>query len=168
MNAPFPLPALRTIAAISPGEADSLLALAERTYRLHSGQGARQGLRRVAAYRRFLKLSPMRNEPEEGAAESNTMVEHRRAPRQDLFRLGELRPSGWSYPLDCLVREASVLDCLTSLGKAGEQATNRHCKALFGEDYFGRRTFATGPAGLPRVPSNHSRLRELGRGHRGN
>ena len=116
MNAPFPLPALRTIAAFSPGEADILLALAEHTYRLHSGQSARQGLRRVAAYRRFLKLSPARNVPENGAAESNIMVEHRRAPRQDLFRLGELRPTGWSYPLDCLVREASAHGALIEVG----------------------------------------------------
>lgn len=116
MNAPFPLPALRTIAAISPGEADILLALAEHTYRLHSGQSARHGLRRVAAYRRFLKLSPMRTEPAEGVAESNTVVEYRRAPRQDLFRLGELRPSDWSYPLDCLVREASAHGALIEVG----------------------------------------------------
>jgi hypothetical protein len=116
MNEPFPLPALRTIAAFSPGEADILLALAEHTYRLHSGQSARQGLRRVAAYRRFLKLSPMRNELEKETAESNTRVEYRRAPRQDLFRLGELRPTGWSYPLDCLVREASAHGALIEVG----------------------------------------------------
>lgn len=108
MNAPFPLPALRTIAAFSPGDADILLALAEHTYRLHSGQSARQGLRRAAAYRRFLKLSP--SKPQTGA-------EHRRSLRRDLFRLGELQPAGWSYPFECLVRETSEHGALIEVGQ---------------------------------------------------
>lgn len=110
MSAPFPFPALRTLAALSPREADSLLALAEHSYRLHSGQSALRGLRRMAAYRRFLKLLPARDEAENGA------VELRKAPRQDLFRLGELRPVDWSYPLDCLVREASAHGTLIEVG----------------------------------------------------
>ena len=112
MSAPFPFPALRTLAALTPREAESLLALAEHSYRLQSGQSARHGLRRVAAYRRFLKLPPIRNEPE------NRTAEHRKAPRQDLFRLGELRPTDWSYPLDCLVRETSAHGALIEVGWA--------------------------------------------------
>jgi hypothetical protein len=116
MSAPFPLPALRTFATLPPREADILLALAAHSYRLHSGQSARQGLRRVAAYRCFLKLSPSHDEAESGAADANSMAEHRKTPRKDLFRLGELHPTGWSYPLDCLVREASAHGALIEVG----------------------------------------------------
>lgn len=110
MSTPFPFPALRTLSALPPREADSLLTLAEHSYRLVPGQNGRQGLRRVAAYRRFLKLLPALDQAENGAAE------HRKAPRQDLFRLGEMRPTGWSYPLDCLVREASAHGALIEVG----------------------------------------------------
>ena len=109
MNTPFPLPSLRTFAALPLRDADALLSLAKQSYRLHSGLSARHGLRRVAAYRRFLKLSPSGNE---------TRSEHRRSARRDLFRLGELQPAGWSYALDCLVREASAEGALIEVGPA--------------------------------------------------
>ncbi|WP_162560591.1 PilZ domain-containing protein [Methylobacterium durans] len=51
------------------------------------------------------------------AADSNAMVEQRRAPRQDLFRLGELHPAGGSSPIDCLVREASADGALIEVGQ---------------------------------------------------
>jgi hypothetical protein len=116
MSEPVPLPPLRAIAALSPRDAKMLLVLAEHSYRLHTSQSARQCLRRIEAYRRFLKLSPARDEPESGTANSSTVAEHRRAPRQDLFRLGELHPAGWSYPIDCLVREASANGALVEVG----------------------------------------------------
>ena len=112
MSTPLSFPALRTLAALSPREADSLLTLAEHSYGLQTSQSARQGLRRMAAYRRYLKLLPTREGPGTRAAE------HRKAPRQDLFRLGELRPTGWSYPLDCLVRETSAHGALIEVGWA--------------------------------------------------
>ena len=120
MSAPVPLPPLRTIAALSPRDAGILLALAEHSYRLHRSQSARQGLRRVAAYRRFLKLPPAPDEPESGTADSSTLAEHRRALRRDLFRLGELHPVGWSYPIDCLVREASTDGALIEVGRTAD------------------------------------------------
>ena len=112
MSAPFPFPGLRMLATLSPREADRLLALAEHSYRLQTGQNARHGLRRVATYRRFLKLLPSLDQAKNGTAE------HRKAPRQDLFRLGELRPKGWSYSLDCLVRETSANGALIEVGWA--------------------------------------------------
>jgi hypothetical protein len=51
------------------------------------------------------------------AADSSTVAEQRRAPRRDLFRLGELHPVGWSYPIDCLVREASADGALIEVGQ---------------------------------------------------
>ena len=105
---------------MSPREAESLLTLAEHSYGLQTSQSAQQGLRRMAAYRRYLKLLPAREGPETRAAE------HRKAPRQDLFRLGELRPTGWSYPLDCLVREVSAHGALIEVGWAnGFRAIHR-------------------------------------------
>lgn len=110
MSARLPFPRLRTLAALPLHEAESLLTLAEHSYQLQSGQSARQGLRRMATYRRFLRLPPSFDLAEIKAAE------HRRAPRQDLFRLGEMRPQGWSYALDCLVRETSAHGALIEVG----------------------------------------------------
>jgi hypothetical protein len=49
---------------------------------------------------------------------------------------------------------STLLDSFTGFGEAGEQAVSGHCNALFREDYFGRRTFATGPilAAVSRSP----------------
>jgi len=51
-------------------------------------------------------------------------------------------------------------DSFTSLRKASEQAANRHCNALFGEDYFSEWTFATGPDGsrLEACPFSHNSI----------
>lgn len=57
MSTPFPLPSLRTFAALPSRDAKALLTLAEHAYRLQMRPSAQRGLRRVAAYRRFLKLS---------------------------------------------------------------------------------------------------------------
>lgn len=117
MSAPVSLPSLRTLAALSPRDAEDLLTLAERFYRLPTSQNARQDLRRVAAYRRFLKLSATRNQPGSEAAGNSSTAEQRRVPRQVLFRLGELQPVGWSYAIDCLVREASADGALIEVGQ---------------------------------------------------
>jgi hypothetical protein len=108
MSTPFPLPSLRTFAALPSRDAEALLTLAEHSYRLQTGPSARWGLRRVATYRRFLKLSP---------SQSQIGVEHRRSLRRDLFRLGELQPVGWPYPFECLVREASEHGALIEVGQ---------------------------------------------------
>ena len=47
----------------------------------------------------------------------STVLEQRRAPRRDIFRLGELHPPGWSYPFECLVRETSVNGALIEVGQ---------------------------------------------------
>jgi hypothetical protein len=47
----------------------------------------------------------------------NSVLEQRRAPRHDLFRLGELHPPGWSYPFECLVRETSTHGALIEVGQ---------------------------------------------------
>jgi hypothetical protein len=46
-----------------------------------------------------------------------TVSDHRRSLRRDLFRLGELHPPSWSYPFECLVREASTHGALIEVGQ---------------------------------------------------
>lgn len=47
----------------------------------------------------------------------STVLDQRRVPRRDIFRLGELHPPGWSYPFECLVHEASVNGALIEVGQ---------------------------------------------------
>ena len=55
------LPALHTLAALPPRDADMLLRSAERLCLPQSGSEARFALRRITVYRRILGLPPSMN-----------------------------------------------------------------------------------------------------------